>query len=323
MRSIVPAAAAATILACGVWAAAPASAQEYVIGPEDVLQVSVWMHPELERTVTVGRDGSITFPPIGEVKAAGQNPNQLGSRLADRLSGYLRQTATVTVTVAQYVSQSVFVSGGVARPGRYGFEKMPGLIDVINQAGGAIAGADLSQVQILRREGDLRRPQTVNVAAAMRTGADATLPALKPGDTIVIPVSGVGGPGPVTGGADVAGVLGEVQHPGLYPMGTGLDLWMVLAQAGGLTTRGNLGDVRVVRPREGGGASVFSVDLKDQLEHGAREPFVVHPGDVVVVRGPGGWSTAWSGITQLLSTSRDILNIIVIEDYLRNRRTTP
>jgi polysaccharide biosynthesis/export protein len=316
MRSFVPVVAAAIL---AMWSAAPALAQEYAIGPEDVLQVSVWMHPELERSVTVGRDGNITFPPIGEVKAAGQSTSQLGARLADRLSGYLRQTATVTVTVSQYVSQSVFVSGGVAKPGRYGFEKMPGLIDVLNEAGGAVAGADLSQVQIIRREGDLRKPQTVNVAAAMRAGTDTALPALKPGDTIVIPVSALGGTGTVAGGPDVAGVLGEVQHPGLYPMSGGLDLWMVLAQAGGLTARGNLGDVRVVRPRESGGASVFSVNLRDQLDHGAREPFVVRAGDVVVVRGPGGWSTTWSGVTQLLATSRDILNIIVIEDYLKNR----
>jgi protein involved in polysaccharide export with SLBB domain len=228
----------------------------------------------------------------------------------------------VTVTVSQYLSQSVFVSGGVARPGRYGFERMPALIDVINEAGGAVAGADLSRVQILRREGELRKPLTVDVAAAMRAGSDAALPALKPGDTIVVPVSAAGGTGPVAAGADVAGVLGEVQHPGLYPMGAGLDLWMVLAQAGGPTTRGNLGDVRVVRPRDGGGASVFSVNLKDQLEHGSRETFVVRAGDVVVVRGPGGWSATWSGLTQLLATSRDVLNIIVIEDYLKNRNRT-
>lgn len=312
--------------------AGPAVAQEYVIGPEDVLQVSVWMHPELERTVTVGRDGAIVFPPVGEVRAAGQTTTQLGARLADRLSSYLRQTATVTVTVSQYLSQSVFVSGGVSKPGRYGFERMPGIVDVINQAGGAIAGANLSAVQIIRREGDVRRPLTVDVASAMRSGSDAGLPALKPGDTIVVPVAtgiagGGGGGIGVAGGPDVAGVLGEVKNPGLYPMGEGQDIWMVLAAAGGVNPRGNLGDIRVVRPRVGGrsGSSVFSVNLKDQLEHGAREPFVVRSGDVVVVKGPGPWSGAWYALTQALSVSRDVLNVIVIEDYLKNRNrvTTP
>jgi polysaccharide export outer membrane protein len=296
-------------------AAGSARAEEYTIGAEDVLQVSVWMHPELERAVTVGADSSITFPPVGSLKAGGQTPNQLATRLADRLSSYLRQTATVTVTVTQYLSQSVFVSGGVATPGRYGFERLPGVIDVISQAGGAIAGADLSRVQLIRREGDLRRPQTVDVARALREGTDAGLPALKPGDVVVVPVESVRG---VAVGGDAVGVLGEVTRPGLYPVGAGQDLWMVLAAAGGLTPLGNLGDVRVVRPKDSGN-SVFGVNLKEQLAHGAREPFVVRSGDVIYVTGRGAWSSTWTALTQFLSISRDLTNIVVVADYLHRR----
>ena len=303
-------------------ASGSARAEDYVIGAEDVLQVSVWMHPELERSVTVGADGSITFAPVGDLKAAGQTPNQLATRLADRLSSYLRQTATVTVTVTQYLSQSVFVSGGVAKPGRYGFERLPGVVDVISQAGGAIAGADLSQVQVIRREGDLRRPLPADVTRALREGSDAGLPALKPGDTIVVPVAPAGGAGTVgvTGGSDVVGVLGEVNHPGLYPVGGGLDLWLVLAAAGGLTPHGHLADVRVVRPKDSG-TSVFGVNLKDQLVRGAREPFVVHSGDVVFVTGSGAWGATWTGLTQFLSISRDLVNVVVLADYLKHNRT--
>ena len=296
-------------------AAGPARGEEYMIGAEDVLQVSVWMHPELERAVTVGADGSITFPPVGDLKAGGQTPNQLATRLADRLSSYLRQTATVTVTVTQYLSQSVFVSGGVATPGRYGFERLPGVIDVISQAGGAIAGADLSQVQIIRREGDLRRPQTVDVARALREGTDAGLPALKPGDAVVVPAEPVRG---AAAGLDAVGVLGEVTRPGLYPVGGGQNLWMVLAAAGGVTAQGNLGDVRVLRPKDSG-TSVFGVNLKDQLGHGAREPFVVRSGDVVFVTGRGAWGNTWIELTQFLSISRDLANIVVVADYLNRR----
>jgi len=295
-------------------AAGPARGEEYAIGAEDVLQVSVWMHPELERSVTVGADGSITFPPVGDLKAGGQTPNQLAARLADRLASYLRQTATVTVTVTRYLSRSVFVSGGVATPGRYGFEQLPGVIDVISQAGGAIAGADLSKVQVIRREGDLRRPQTVDVARALREGTDAGLPALRPGDTIVVPAESARGA--VTAG-DAVGVLGEVTRPGLYPVGAGQDLWMVLAAAGGLTPQGNLGDVRVVRPKDSG-TSVFGVNLKDQLAHGAREPFVVRSGDVVFVTGRA-WGGTWTALTQFLSISRDLVNVVVLADYLQHR----
>ncbi len=296
-------------------AAAPARAEEYTIGPEDVLQVSVWMHPELERTVTVDADSSITFPPVGGLKAGGQTTSQLATRLADRLSSYLRQTATVTVTVRQYLSQSVFVSGGVATPARYGFERLPGLIDVISRAGGAIAGADLSQVQIIRREGDLRRPQTVDVARALRQGSDAGLPALRPGDVVVVPVEAARG---AATGSDVVGVLGEVTRPGLYPVGSGQSLWMVLAAAGGVTPVGKLADVRVVRPKDAG-TSVFSVNLKQQLANGARESFVVSPGDVVFVAGRGGLANTWIALTQFLSISRDLANIVVVADYLNRQ----
>src|SRR5260221_13740820 len=73
-------------------ATAPAPSADYMIGPEDVLQVSVWMHPELERSVTVDTKGNITFAPIGEIKAAGYSAKALSDRVSDRLSTYLRQT---------------------------------------------------------------------------------------------------------------------------------------------------------------------------------------------------------------------------------------
>jgi protein involved in polysaccharide export with SLBB domain len=122
-------------------------------------------------------------------------------------------------------------------------------------------------------------------------------------------------PGAATG-SDAVGVLGQVSRPGLYPVGAGQSLWMVLAAAGGLTPLGNLGDVRVVRPKDSGN-SVFSVNLKSQLASGARDPFVVRSGDVVYVTGRGAWGNTWTTLTQLLSISRDLANIAVVRDYLR------
>lgn len=300
--------------------AAPAFGSDYPIGPEDVLQVSVWMHPELERSVTVGADSNITFPPVGQLRAAGQTTDQLATRLADRLASYLRQTATVTISVSQYLSRSVFVSGGVANPGRYGFERLPGVLDAINRAGGAIPGANLSQVQVIRREGDLRRPLPADVALALREGNDAGLPALQPGDVIVVPAELPNAGGRTNpGGSDLVAVLGQVTRPGLYPVGSGQSLWMVLAAAGGLTATGNLGDVRVVRPQDSGTA-VFAVNLKDQLGRAAREPFTVRAGDAVYVTGRGGLSGTWGALTQFLSISRDLANIVIVADYL-DRRT--
>jgi hypothetical protein len=76
--------------------------------------------------------------------------------------------------------------------------------------------------------------------------------------------------------------------------------------------------VRVVRPQEGGSSSVYRVDLAGQLRRGAREPFLVRPGDAVVVMGGGGWSAAWAVLSQTLTLSRDVVNIVVVSDYMRN-----
>jgi len=298
---------ALTVAALLVLGIAPVRADDYTLGPEDVVQISVWMHPELEKTVAIGAEGNITYPPLGDIKAAGMTPNAFASRLSDKLSTYLRQTTTVTVTVTQYLSRSVYVSGAVVRPGRYGFERIPSLPDVINAAGGAVPGADMSSVQVVRREGEARRSLTVDVAGAMREGGASRLPPLKPGDTVVVP-SGLGG-APV---GDAAGVIGEVNKPGLYPVGGGQDLWTVLAAAGGLTGRGDLSNIRVVIQKSSGPA-VVAVNLRESLERGPHGPFMIRPGDVVVVNRGG---RIWSGVVAVLSVSGDLINVVLLADYI-------
>jgi len=291
-------------------------AQDYIIGPDDVLTVSVYLHPELERTATVNAQGNVTFPPIGEIKAAGLTAKQLGERLGDRLSSYLRATTAVTVTVKEFMSHSVFVSGAVTRPGRYGFERMPSVIDVIAEAGGAMAGADLSRVEIVRKEGDKRRTLTADVGAALRDGVGVPLPELKPGDTVIVPAV-IGLPGTSVGGPGV-GVLGEVGRPGLYPVSEGMDLWTMLAVAGGLTLRGDLGKVFIIS-RDGGAQTVAKVNLKDVLDKGARGPHLLKAGDVVYVPS----STAsqvgrvGSAIAVLMQISVDLVNVYVIADAIK------
>lgn len=282
------------IVGCLVQAVAPAlpafaqASDEYVLGPEDVIAVSVWLHPELERTVTIQADGRIIFPPIGEIEAEGLTPTQLGERISDRLSSYLRQTATVTVNVTQYNYRSVFVVGAVSRPGRYGFERIPGILDVLNRAGGALPGANLSNVQIQRPEGSSRRVINVDVTSALRIGGAAPLPDLLPGDTIVIPGAATG---ELPAGAG-AGVLGAVGRPGVYNVGEGQELWAVLAGAGGVTVDGDLARVRIIRTSDDT-QSILTLNLRETLTAGSSSPYTVQNGDVIFVEraGRGFWGT--------------------------------
>lgn len=293
----------------------PAVAEDYVLGPEDVVQVSVWLHPELERALTLDANGNVTLPPVGEIKASGLTPKQLSDKISDRLSSYLRQTTTVTCTVTQFMSRSVFVQGAVAKPGRYGFERLPSVADALSQAGGAITGADLAAVQIVRKEGSARRTLSADLSAALRTGDTSALPELKAGDTIIVPGTGASGS---SSGVEGVGVLGQVAKPGLYSVGNGQDLWTVLALAGGVTDRGNFSDVRLLTRTESGQA-VAIVNLREVLEKGSRAPVTVKPGDVVVVMAKG--PNVWTAFTGILALSRDALNLAVLVDYLNNKKT--
>lgn len=313
-RGIVP-----VLLAALTLGAAPsARAEDYVLGPEDVIAVSVWLHPELERSITISADGNITLPPVGELKAAGLTTKQLGERIGDRMSSYLRQTTTVTVTVTRFMSRSVYVSGSVANPGRYGFERIPSLVEVLGSAGGALTGAQLDVVQVVRTENGQRRTLSADVASAMRDGDTSRLPELRPGDTVIVTgvVLGNSAGQGVTPG-EGAGVLGEVGRPGLVPVGTGADLWAVLAAAGGTTERANLRAVRVLTRGESG-VTVTNYDLRAVLDNGSRAPVTIKTGDVVVVLPKG--ANLWTGLVQVLAISRDLLNVAVLVDYLNNRQ---
>ena len=291
-----------------------AYAQEYVLGPEDVISISIYLHPELERTLSIDAEGNITLPPVGNMKAAGNTPKQLGDKISEKLASYLRQTTSVTVTVTQYLSRSVFVQGAVARPGRYGFERIPGLIEVIGQAGGALPTAELSRVEIVRKDNSGgRRTLYANVAQAQRDGNPATLPPLQVGDIITVP----GGVGAVGTSTDGVAVLGEVSRPGVYPLGAGQDLWTALAVAGGITQRGDLAKVRIIT-REGQTHAVTTLNLKRALDQGNYRPQIVKPGDVVYVT-PTRTSkvaAAFGGLETVLSITTDVLNLIVLQSLI-------
>ena len=292
-----------------------ASAQEYVLGAEDVIAISIYLHPELERTLAIDADGNITLPPIGNMKAAGMTPKQLGDKIAEKLASYLRQTTSVTITVTQYLSRSVYVQGAVAKPGRYGFERIPGLIEVIGAAGGALPTAELSRVEIVRKDNTGgRRTLYANVAAAQRDGNPGSLPPLQAGDIVTVQ----GGVGAVGGfSADGVAVLGEVTRPGVYPLGAGQDLWTALAVAGGLTQRGNLSQVRIIS-RDGQTHAVTTLNLKRALDQGSYRPQIVKPGDVVYVM-PTRTSkvaAAFGGLETILSITTDVLNLIVLQQLV-------
>jgi polysaccharide export outer membrane protein len=294
-----------------VSAAAPAQEPDYVIGPGDVLSISVWRHPELDRNVVVRSNGKITFPPIGELTAAGQSPNELGRDLGLRLRDFTRETTQVTVSIEQHNSRSVYVTGQVAVPGRYSFERIPDILQLLTETGGALPSADLSAVSIIRPTITGPEVTTVDVGAYMRGQRRTPLPELRPGDTVDVP-SILGGGG--LGGPGVVYIFGEVGAPGAYPAGDGIDLMQLVSLAGGTTPTARLNEVSVVMDGGRGGQVVAKIDLDAVIRHGTASPFELEAGDRVFVpqasTGLGG--RILGGVTTVLNWSRDIMSAYLL-----------
>jgi polysaccharide export outer membrane protein len=88
---------------------ASASADEYIIGPEDVLQISFWQEPTLDQTVMVRQDGKITLSIIGEITAAGLTSKELAGKIVKDVSLYNKKISQATVTVIGFLSRQVYV----------------------------------------------------------------------------------------------------------------------------------------------------------------------------------------------------------------------
>jgi len=272
------------VLAALVLLTTVASAQrtaEYRIGQGDALSVSVWRHPDLERTVIVRGNGLITFPPIGDVTAAGLTPTDLGREIMQRLRDYTRETTQVTVTVTQFNSRALFLTGQVVAPGRYSFEVMPDVLQLLSQAGGPLPSADLSNVSIIRPTTTGPEVMPIDVSAYMRGQVTDPLPDLMPGDTVDVP--SIIGTGALTGQGMVY-IFGEVNAPGAYPATDGTDLLQLISIAGGTTPTASLEDVAVVMTGENGQV-VAKVNLRSVISNGSSNPFMLADGDRVFVPG--------------------------------------
>jgi len=164
----------------------------YNIGPEDVLEISVWQHPELDRTVTVRPDGRISFSLIGDVNAAGLTPAELDEVITRKLSKYV-QNPQVTVIVTDITgitvrNKQIIILGYVARPGVYPIEERVTILEAIAKAGSYTERAALKKVTITRKS-EKETPQVIKVdlKRVITEGDKSKDVILKPGDVVYLP----------------------------------------------------------------------------------------------------------------------------------------
>lgn len=158
----------------------------YVIGPQDVLDINVWKEAELTRTVPVRPDGRISLPLLNDVQAAGLTPSQLSTELTTELKKFITDPQ-VTVIVTQINSQRVYILGEMTRPGAYPL--LPGMtvLQALSSAGGFTPFANTKKIYVLRSESGKQEKFLFNYKAVVKgKNADQNI-VLKAGDQIVVP----------------------------------------------------------------------------------------------------------------------------------------
>ncbi|HSL20165.1 MAG TPA: polysaccharide biosynthesis/export family protein [Vicinamibacterales bacterium] len=162
----------------------------YVIGPDDVLDVSVWGNADVTRTVPVRPDGRISLPLVNDIQAAGLTPMQLGDAVTKALTPYIPEPA-VAVLVREVRSFKVTVIGQVKTPGRYELKDRATVLDVLAMAGGLNEYAAPERIAVLRQEAGSSRqiPFRYDRLTAMRPPAKRAAEnfCVKPGDVILVP----------------------------------------------------------------------------------------------------------------------------------------
>lgn len=255
---------------------------EYRVGPQDVLSVIVWEHPELTipagefRTAEavghrVSADGTIFFPYVGIVEVGGLTVEQIRERLRTQLERYI-PSPQLDIRVAAFRSQKVYITGAVTEPGNQPITDVPlRLVDAVNAAGGPTELADSGGVLLIR--GNERR--RLSLLDILERGDLSQNVLLHDGDVVHV----------LDNSEQRVFVLGEVvrQAPVYLHRGR-LTLADALAESGGVNQdRGDAGRIFVLRDVDEQGATVYHLDSgrPESLLLAARFPLAAS--DVVFV----------------------------------------
>lgn len=249
---------------------------DFIVGPEDEISVTVWDHPDLTRKIRINLEGNISFPLIGEVRVAGLTSIQIEQKIKKLLDGDYIVNPQVSVIVESYKSSKVAIMGEVKMPGSYPLTRRITVVEALSLAGGLLAEAD-HEIMIVRpnKKDTAARPflpEEVDESEIIRVQIREVLQRdpvqgtreknieVKSGDTIFVPK------------ARMFYVTGEVIKPGQYAYQRGMSLLHAISTAGGFTEKAQRKKVKVVREVEG---------QKAELSLSLSQP--IAPGDTVVV----------------------------------------
>ncbi len=247
----------------------PPASSDYIVGPQDELNIIVYGEPApLTGRFRVDNDGTFPYQYLNRVKAEGLTVAAIEETLEKALGdGYLRNPQ-VSVEVAVYRSQNVYVQGQVRSPGKYSLQSSASLMDAIFLAGSTLPEAG-NWVEIYHQAG-LAGPATSQVGTKapdirirlsdVQSGKAQTV-RIKDGDTIFVPK------------AERIYVTGEVRTPGAYPYDDDMTIFTAISLAGGVTAKGSNTRITITRLVNG-----------RRQEIDAKQEDTLKPGDQVTVK---------------------------------------
>jgi polysaccharide biosynthesis/export protein len=251
----------------------PANSTDYVLGPEDVIELKVLQMNELNVTIRIAGDGSITLPFLGLVKVSGLTATQVSDKIAKLLGEQFLQNPQVSVFVKEFNSQKVSIIGSVQTPGTYSLTGPRTIIQMLAQAGGVRPDAGKG-IFVFRQDqkGTSTRLGILRENLLMK-GDPAWNIWLHAGDVVNIPPQE----------QISVSLFGAVATPGVYTLVSGSEstLLKAIARAGGLQ-RASKGGVKIKRKDGAGKESVLEVNLNDLLS-GKKPDIPLQDGDLIII----------------------------------------
>jgi len=227
---------------------------EYVLGPGDVIRITVYQNPDLTLETRISEQGQITFPLIGAVALNGSSvaaaEQRIGTMLKD--GGFVNKPQ-VNILLVTARSSQISILGQVTRPGRYPIETVNSRVsEMIAAAGGIVpTGADIVSVTGTRDGKPVKFD--VDIPAVLSGKSDYDVPVAN-GDILFVDR------------APTFYIYGEVQKPGAFRLERGMTLLQALAQGGGLTQRGTERGLKLHRRDASGKLNVLSPKMNDPVE---------------------------------------------------------
>lgn len=246
------------------------SGQVYRIGPDDLLDISVFDVPELNTTERVDPAGYISLNLVGQIYAAGQTETELRANIEDGLRKFMRKPQ-VRLFIKEYRSRKVSVNGAVARPGTFPLERDAlSLMEILSSAGGRTEKSGSAIYVLPQSTNGLQRIEVpLNLLLGTTTEPPTFVPIIA-GDTIVVPEAGS------------VQVDGEVKKPGSFALNSEMTVLGSIASAGGLTYSADSSSVEIIRNIGAGNKALVRLDLDDIGQRTAQN-FRLRDGDVISV----------------------------------------